>query len=164
MHDIPGRRTLRHHWAVRRPAGGRGCHRPGANPVRQPERQQEYRTRALAWQDAFAEYSTDSRQALRGSGRPAAAEPTDLLGGVGRVCAVRLSQLCSNSTDRTRDEHSVPVLDAVLAPAYADRPRVEGGGDVGAEHYHDAADARRRDSRLLYQGVRPTDCRAPEHS
>src|ERR1017187_4243914 len=163
MHDIPGRRTIRHHRAVRPPARGRGGPGPGPNPVRQPECQQEYRTSALAWQDAFAEYSTDGRQALRGSGRPAAAEPADLLGGVGRVCAVRLSQLCSDSTDRTRDEHRVPVLDAVLAPAYADRSRVQGGGDVGAEHDHDAADARRRDSRLLYQGVRPTDCRAPEY-
>src|ERR1035441_8466364 len=124
MHDIPGRRTLRNHGAVRRPAGGRGCHRPGADPVRQSECQQEYRTSALAWQDAFTEYPTDGRQALRGSGRPAAAEPADLLGGVGRVCAVRLSQLCSDSTDRTRDEHSVPVLDAVLATAYADRKSV----------------------------------------
>src|SRR5271156_2143818 len=124
MYDVPRRRAFRGYRPVRRPSVDRGRDRPGTDPVRLAQREQEYRAGSLAREDVAPEHSANGRQAVRGPGRPAPTKPADLFSGLGRIRAIRLSEFRPDPADGTGYQHGVPVFDAKPPATNAGRARI----------------------------------------
>ena len=79
--------------------------------------------------------------------------PADVQRGARRVRTVRVQQLCPDPADGPGNEHLLPLLHAEPAAAHAGRPRVQGGGQLGAQHNHHATDAGRGNRAVLPAGL-----------
>src|SRR5207249_3147367 len=88
-------------------------------------------------------------------------KPTAILGGDGRVCAVRLPEFQPDPQHGSGNEHGFSVFDAEPSPTAQGRQRLQGGCDVRAEYEDRVTHPGRGNRAILHPRIRGTRGHAP---